>query len=176
MSRKSKVPIVLKKDVEAKIDGDVVTVKGPKGQLSLKIENGVKVKIDNGEITIPEDHSKGNFRGLYWALISNMVEGVSQGFKKQLEMIGVGFRAIVQGKQLNLMIGTSHPVLIDIPDGIKVAVEKNTLIDIEGIDKQRVGQFSADIRGKKPPEPYKGKGIRYVGEYVRKKAGKAGKK
>ena len=117
-----------------------------------------------------------NFLGLYWALIDNMVKGVSVGYEKKLEMIGVGFRAIVQGRLLDLQIGLSHPTKISIPEGIDVAVEKNTNIMIKGIDKALVGQFAADVRGKKPPEPYKGKGIRYSDEQVRRKAGKAGKK
>lgn len=179
MSRKARMPIMLPKGVEATFDGKIVTVKGPKGTLTQAMIKGVVVTVENGTILVSLDESaknERNFLGLCWALIANMVKGVSEGFEKRLEMIGVGYRAAVQGKLLDLQIGLSHPTKIEIPKGIDVAVEKNTMIQIKGIDKREVGQFAADIRSKKPPEPYKGKGIRYVGEYVRRKAGKTSKK
>ena len=179
MSRKAKVPIVLSKGVEAKVDGRLITVKGPKGTLTRELMGGIEVAVADGQIMVtlaPSMSHASNFLGLYWSLISNMAIGVADGFEKRLEMIGVGYRAAVQGKLLDLEIGVSHPAKISIPDEIEVSVEKKTLISIKGIDKQLVGQFAADIRAKRPPEPYKGKGIRYVDEYVRRKAGKAGKK
>ena len=179
MSRKAKVPIQLPKGVEAKMDGRKIIVKGPRGSLTQELVDGIIVKADNEKIAVTQEEAKShesNFLGLSWALISNMVKGVSTGFEEKLEMIGVGYRAAVQGQLLDLQIGLSHPTKMEIPEGIKVAVEKNTMITISGNDKQKVGQFAADVRAKKKPEPYQGKGIRYVGEYVRKKAGKAGKK
>jgi large subunit ribosomal protein L6 len=179
MSRKARLPISLPKGVEAKFDGKVISVKGPKGSLTREIREEVHITVANGQIIVKLHEGKeesSNILGLYWALIFNMVKGVNEGFEKRLEMVGVGFRAAVQGKLLDLQIGLSHPTKIKIPEGVEVAVEKNTNIQIKGIDKRLVGQFAADVRGKKPPEPYKGKGIRYVDEYVRKKAGKAGKK
>ncbi len=179
MSRKGKMPIPVPKGVEVKLDGQKLTVKGPKGSLHLDLMKGIILSNDKNELHVslaPELAHASNFHGLYWALVSNMVTGVSTGFTKDLEMIGVGYRAAVQGKLLDLQVGCSHPVKQPIPDGVNVVVEKNTLIKISGMDKQIVGQFAADVRSKKPPEPYKGKGIRYVGEHVRKKAGKAGKK
>jgi large subunit ribosomal protein L6 len=179
MSRKARMPITLPKGVEAKFDGKVVTVKGPKGTLTQEIMKGVVMTIEDGKVVVSlheSAESARNILGLSWSLIANMVQGVSSGFEKRLEMVGVGFRAAVQGKLLDLQIGLSHPTKIEIPAGIDVAVEKNTNIQIKGIDKRVVGQFAADVRGKKPPEPYKGKGIRYSDEHVRRKAGKAGKK
>lgn len=182
MSRKARNPIPLAKGVDVKIESKngmtLVTVKGPKGTLQQHLRKEVVVKVNEGNVTLvlDERHKNAkNFLGLYWALVSNMVLGVTNGFEKKLEMVGVGFRAAVQGKLLDLQIGFSHPTKVEIPEGIKVAVEKNTLVMISGVDKQKVGQFAAEVRGFRPPEPYKGKGIRYVDEYVRKKAGKAGK-
>lgn len=179
MSRKAKVPIALPKGVEVKVEGSKVSVKGPKGTLVKEFQHGIQTVVKDGVIAVSlEEGSKEetNFLGLSWAILANMVKGVSQGFEKKLEMVGVGFRAAVQGKLLDLQIGLSHPTKIEIPQGITVAVEKNTMITIAGIDNQLVGQFAADVRSKRKPEPYQGKGIRYAGEYVRKKAGKAGKK
>lgn len=179
MSRKAKMPILLPKGVEAKVEGRNVTVKGPKGTLTKEVLEGIVVAVTDGQIQVSLDPSKKeetNFLGLFWSLIFNMVKGVTEGFEKRLEMIGVGFRATVQGNLLDLQIGFSHPTKISIPQGIQVAVEKNINISIKGIDKQEIGQFAADIRAMRPPEPYKGKGIRYANEYVRRKAGKAGKK
>jgi large subunit ribosomal protein L6 len=179
MSRKAKVPIEMPKGVEIKLAGTTLSVKGPKGTLTQELMKGIQVKAEEGKIAVTQDESysdESNFLGLYWAIISNMVHGVSKGFERKLEMVGVGYRAAVQGKLLDLQIGFSHPTKLPIPEGITVAVDKNTTITITGIDKQRVGQFAADVRSKRKPEPYQGKGIRYQGEYVRKKAGKAGKK
>lgn len=179
MSRKAKFPISLPKGVTAKIEGRKITVSGPKGSLTRELIEGVDASLVDEKIEVKKSASReegSNFVGLYWALIANMVKGVSQGFETKLEMVGVGFRAAVQGNMLDLQIGLSHPTKLAIPQGIKVAVEKNTSISVTGVDKQSVGQFAANIRDRKKPEPYKGKGIRYEGEYVRKKAGKAGKK
>lgn len=179
MSRKAKVPVILPKGVEAKLDGLVINVKGPKGTLSQELMAGINIDITDGQIMVtlaPEMSHAKNFLGLYWSLISNMVVGVTDGFEKSLVMIGVGFRAAVQGNLLDVQAGFSHPTKMQIPEGIDVKVEKNTNISIKGINKQVVGQFAADVRAKRPPEPYKGKGIRYADEYVRRKAGKAGKK
>lgn len=179
MSRIGSQPIPVPKGVEVKVQGRNVTVKGPKGTLQQEIREGVELKIENNEIilSLADGHSdQGNFHGLYRALINNMVHGVAQGFEKKLEMIGVGYRAAVQGKELDVQVGLSHPTKIAIPEGLQVKVEKNTSISITGADKQMIGQFAATVRAVRPPEPYQGKGIRYVGEYVRKKAGKAAAK
>lgn len=179
MSRKGKQPIPVPKDVEVKLSGVSISVKGPKGSLTQDIMPGIEVKIQDQQIDLilPDDKSNmGNFHGLYRALVYNMVHGVSAGFEKKLEMIGVGYRAAVQGNLLDLQVGLSHPTKMPIPEGLQVKVEKNTQITISGIDKQKVGQFAASVRSTRPPEPYQGKGIRYEGEYVRKKAGKAAAK
>ncbi len=179
MSRKGKLPIPVPKGTEAKIVDHEIIVKGPKGTIRQALMPAIKLHIESDEIRVElhEEHQdQGNFHGLYRSLINNMIQGASQGFEKKLEMIGVGYRAAVQGHLLDLQIGRSHPTKLDIPEGIQVKVEKNTQISITGADKQRVGQFAAEVRANKPPEPYQGKGIRYVGEYVRKKAGKAAAK
>lgn len=190
MSRKGKSPVAIPAGVEVKHAGDQVIVKGPKGSLEQKLLPGIDVKIENNQVLVLLDekqHARSNMHGLYRALINNMVEGVSKGFEKKLEMIGVGYRAAVQGSILDLQVGLSFVdnggqrvsqkcSQVEIPKGIEIKVEKNTLISISGINKQQVGQIAAEIRAIKPPEPYKGKGIRYVGEHVRKKAGKAAAK
>ena len=178
MSRVGKKPISLRKGVEVKVTGNKVLVKGPKGSLEQEFLEGIALEVEGEEIKLSVKGEKKElmpFLGLYRSLVSNMVVGVSEGFEKRLELIGVGFRAAVQGSLLDLQLGFSHPLKLGIPEGIAVQVEKSTKIVISGTDKQKVGQFAADIRSKRPPEPYKGKGVRYVGEYVRKKAGKAGK-
>ncbi len=175
MSRKGNLPIPLPKGVEVKVANNEVTVKGPKGLLTQSILESVNLAITDSLVVVSVDQSTENasaFHGLYRSLIYNMVVGTTQGFEKKLEMIGVGYRAAVKGNSLDVQVGFSHPTLLPIPEGISVAVEKNTSICITGIDKQRVGQFAADIRSLRPPEPYQGKGIRYKGEYVRRKAGK----
>lgn len=180
MSRKGKLPITVPKGVEVKIAGTDVTVKGPKGTLHQKVDPAVDVKIQGDKLSVSlkeNQEDKGRLHGLYWALLQNMVKGSSQGFEKQLEMVGVGYRANVQGRSLDLQIGFSHPTKIAIPEGLTVTVEKNnTIIIVKGANAQVVGQFAATVRAKRPPEPYQGKGIRYSGEYVRKKAGKAAAK
>ena len=179
MSRKGKLPIPLPKGVEVKITNDEVFVKGPKGSLQQDLVKGISVQQENNQIVVSltdENSGKGNFHGLYRTLIHNMIVGTTDGFEKKLEMIGVGYRAAVQGDLLDLQLGFSHPTKLPIPKGLTIKVEKNTQISITGFDKHLVGQFAATIRSKRPPEPYQGKGIRYLGEYVRKKAGKAAAK
>jgi len=179
MSRKGKLPIAIPKGVEVKIAEKQISVKGPKGTLQHELVPEVKVRIENDliHVELNEAHSDaGNFHGLYRTIIDNMVVGASSGYERKLEMIGVGYRAAVQGHLLDLQIGLSHPTKLPIPEGITVRVDKNTSIVITGIDKQKMGQFAATIRAVRPPEPYQGKGIRYFGEFVRKKAGKAAAK
>lgn len=178
MSRLGKLPVVLPKGVQATLSGKTLTVKGSKGTLTRELLDCLHLAIKEGELilSLKEGHEgAGNMHGLYRQLINNMVLGVSTGFQKNLQMIGVGYRAAVQGKVLDLQIGFSHPTKLDIPAGVDVKVDKNTAISISGMDKQVVGQFAANVRELRPPEPYKGKGIRYENEYVRRKAGKAGK-
>lgn len=176
MSRKGKLPIPLPKGVEVKVSGLEVSVKGPKGSLNHFLVPGIEIKVENGEVLVAlsdQYQHLGNQHGLFRSIIANMIEGTTKGFETKLEMIGVGYRAAVQGNLLDLQIGFSHPTKLPIPKDIQVKVEKNTAISITGADKQKVGQFAATVRAQRPPEPYQGKGIRYVGEYVRKKAGKA---
>jgi large subunit ribosomal protein L6 len=179
MSRKGKMPIALPKGVQVVSVNENVTVTGPKGSLSLTMVPGVLVSVLTDHISVSTETESGenlkNFHGLYWSLINNMILGTTKGFEKKLEMIGVGYRAAVQGTMLDIQAGFSHPTKLAIPQGLKVQVEKNTVILVSGIDKQAVGQFAAEIRKIRPPEPYQGKGIRYEGEYVRRKAGKAAK-
>ena len=179
MSRKAKVPISLPKGVEISVLDNVVTVKGQKGTLTQEVKQGISINVEADKVHVLRDDSLPDMRkwhGLYFALISNMITGVSKGFEKKLEMIGVGYRASVQGTEVDLQVGCSHPVRMKIPSELKVLVDKNTKISISGADKQQVGEFAAKIRAKRPPEPYKGKGIRYEGEYVRRKAGKSAKR
>lgn len=179
MSRKGKLPITLPKGVEVKISGSKINVKGPKGTLEQELVPGILVQIEGDQLVVALDEKHqdlGNYHGLYRSLIQNMVQGTAQGFEKKLEMIGVGYRAAVQGQFLDLQLGFSHPTKIPIPEGIHIKVEKNTSIFISGVDKQKIGQFAATVRSIRPPEPYQGKGIRYENEYVRKKAGKAAAK
>jgi large subunit ribosomal protein L6 len=179
MSRKGKLPIAIPKGVEVKISNTEISVKGPKGTLVQKLMPGVDVKVEGQEVLVSladENGGLNHFHGLYRTLIFNMVEGTTKGFEKKLEMIGVGYRAAIQGPLLDLQLGFSHPTKLEIPAGITVKVDKNTSITISGFDKHLVGQFAATVRSMKKPEPYQGKGIRYSGEYVRKKAGKAAAK
>lgn len=179
MSRKGKVPIALPKGAEVKVESGSITVKGPKGTVKESLPSHVFVNVEEAQVVITVDETRDDARalhGLYRSLIQNMVTGTTDGFEKKLEMIGVGYRAAVKGNALDVQVGLSHPMLMDIPTGISVKVEKNTLIIINGIDKQAVGQFAASIRSKRPPEPYQGKGIRYSGEYVRRKDGKSASK
>jgi large subunit ribosomal protein L6 len=176
MSRIGKKPISLPNGVEISVGEDnLVTVKGPKGTLSASFSTDMAIKIADGTLEVERPSESKAHRAIHGttrALINNMVVGVSEGFKKQLKMIGVGYRAQLQGSKLVILAGYSHPVEMAIPEGITVEVPKNTDIIVSGIDKQLVGEFSANIRGVRPPEPYLGKGIRYVDEYVRRKEGK----
>ncbi len=178
MSRLGNKPILIPKGVEAKFSKGLFEVKGPKGQYSVQTPNEIDVKIENDMVHVAFD-DKGTLEkpmyGLYRSLINNAVVGVSVGFEKKLTLIGVGYRAALKGKDLELQLGYSNPCMIEIPETVKVAVEKSTAISITGVDKQLVGQFAADVRAFRPPEPYKGKGVRYENEFVRKKAGKAAK-
>ena len=179
MSRIGKMPVAIPAGVTVDIaDGNFVTVKGPKGILSRKLVDDMNIAIEEGQVVVkrPSDLKRHkSLHGLTRTLISNMVEGVTNGYTKTLEIQGVGYRAAKDGKTLNLTLGYSHPVVMTDPEGVTSAVEGNK-ITVTGIDKEKVGQFAAEIRQKREPEPYKGKGIRYLGEYVRRKAGKAGKK
>jgi large subunit ribosomal protein L6 len=179
MSRIGRKPIALPKGVEVKIDGGEVTVKGAKGSLKFGVLPAITVEMKEGQIQVSRaDDEKRNraAHGMTRAILSNMVTGVSQGFERVLEIIGVGYRAQMQGKNLVMALGFSHPVEVVPPDGIELAVDGPTKVIVRGIDKQLVGQIAANIRGYRPPEPYKGKGIRYAGEYVIRKAGKTGGK
>lgn len=178
MSRLGKSPIPLPDKVEVKIADGMVHAKGPKGNLSIPAQKGISVKVEAGRLHVEKDEKiemPKSSHGLYRALINNMVIGVSKGFEMKLNLIGVGYRAAIQGQVLDLQLGFSHPTQINIPKGVNVTVDKSVTIIITGIDKHLVGQFAAAVRGMKPPEPYKGKGIRYENEFVRKKAGKAAK-
>lgn len=178
MSRLGKTPIPLPEKVEVKIADGIVHAKGPKGNLSMPAQNGISLKVEEGRLYILRDEKiemPKTTHGLYRAMINNMVIGVSKGFEQRLGLVGVGYRAQVQGQMLDLSLGFSHPTQVRIPKGVNVAVDKSVTIIITGIDKHLVGQFAAAVRAMKPPEPYKGKGIRYEKEFVRKKAGKAAK-
>ncbi|MEN8177331.1 MAG: 50S ribosomal protein L6 [Pseudomonadota bacterium] len=175
MSRIAKSPISLPKGIEVKIDGHAVSAKGPKGSLELNAHDLVGVAQDDGLLTVSpvtEDKQSWAMAGTFRALINNMVTGVSQGFEKKLQLVGVGYRAQAKGKILNLNLGFSHPVEFPIPDGIEVSTPSATEIIVSGCDKQQVGQVAAEIRAFRPPEPYKGKGVRYSDEYVARKEAK----
>ena len=179
MSRIGKIPVPLPKGVEVKLDPTEVSVKGPKGKLSLKLPGRVSVEQKDGAIYVTRHGDDGMakaFHGMTQRLIRNMVIGVTDGFSKELEIQGVGYRAAMEGTKLSIQLGFSHPVLFDPPAGIKIEVPKPTSVIVSGYDKQQVGEVAAKIRGLRPPEPYKGKGVRYLGEKVRRKVGKtAGK-
>lgn len=178
MSRIGNKVITVPAGVEVSIVDNFATVKGPKGELKQQFDKEMTFNIEGSEITVvrPSDSKRHRtVHGTTRAILANMVEGVSTGFKKELELIGVGYRAQMQGKKLVLSVGYSHPVEFEEIDGIKLGVEGNTKVSIEGINKEVVGQYAAKVRAVRPPEPYKGKGIRYVGEYVRRKEGKTGK-
>jgi len=179
MSRIGKRPVPVPAKVTVTLDGQAVTVKGPKGELSRVLPDGVLVsQEDNAVVVQPVNESRRSRErhGLCRTLVANMIEGVTNGYQKRLEIQGVGYLAQVQGQKLNMSLGYSHPVVFDPPEGIQFAVENNTNVIVSGIDKEVVGNMAAKIRAARPPEPYKGKGVRYAGEYVRRKAGKAGKK
>jgi large subunit ribosomal protein L6 len=178
MSRLGNSPIPLPDKVEVVIANGIVHAKGPKGNLSMPAQAGISLNVEDKRLFVERDEKvemPKPAHGLYRALINNMVIGVSKGFEIKLSLIGVGYRAAIQGSMLDLQLGFSHPTQVAIPKGINVAIDKSVSVSITGIDKHLVGQFAAQVRGMKPPEPYKGKGIRYEKEVVRKKAGKAAK-
>jgi large subunit ribosomal protein L6 len=176
MSRVGKKPIAAVKGVDIKVASGQVSVKGPKGELKMALSDEVGVKVENGEVTVtarnPDERKSKAMWGTVRANIQNMITGVTTGFTKDLELVGVGYRAAMKGKDLELSLGYSHPVVYKAPAGITFASAKPTEIKITGADKQTVGQVAAEIRSWRPPEPYKGKGVRKVGEYVRRKEGK----
>ncbi|WP_298327257.1 50S ribosomal protein L6 [Haloactinopolyspora sp.] len=179
MSRIGKLPIPVPAGVDVAVDGSDVTVKGPKGTLSRTLPEMIELhRSDDGAIEVrrPDDEQESRaMHGLSRTLVSNMVTGVTEGYEKKLEIVGVGYRVTAKGKDLEFALGFSHPILFEAPEGITFAVESPTKFAVQGIDKQQVGHVSAKIRGLRPPEPYKGKGVRYEGERVRRKVGKAGK-
>ena len=178
MNRNGNKVVVLPQGVEVKQNGNEITVKGPKGELTRTFSEDIKMNIEGNEVTFtrPNDSKEmKTIHGTTRAIFHNMVVGVSEGFQKALELIGVGYRAQLQGSKLVLNVGYSHPVEITAPAGITFEVPSNTQVVVKGISKEAVGEIAANIRGVRPPEPYKGKGIRYVGEYVRRKEGKTGK-
>ena len=182
MSRVGKQPVALPDKVSASIKRNSVTISGPKGELSREFDPSMDIRQENGAIIIERPSEQRHHKalhGLTRALLANMVQGVSQGYRKTLQIQGVGYQASLQGKNLQLRLGHSHPVIVAPPPNVVFDVPKDsrgTIIHVDGIDKQVVGQVAANIRGWRPPEPYKGKGVRYLGEYVRRKAGKAGKR
>jgi len=178
MSRIGRLPIEIPAGVEVKLDGSVVSVKGPKGELSLTVAQPIEVKVEEGQVLVtrPDDERESRaLHGLTRTLISNNIIGVTAGYTKDLEVVGTGYRVMAKGSDLEFALGFSHPVNVAAPEGITFKVEGQNKISIQGIDKQLVGETAANIRKIRPPEPYKGKGIRYAGEQVRRKAGKAGK-
>lgn len=177
MSRVGRLPIEIPSGVEVKLDNGTVKVKGSLGELSQEIHPAVDVSVADGKVTVArrdDQKESRSIHGLMRTLIQNMVTGVSEGFKKSLEVVGVGYRANLKGKILEMSLGHSHPIEFDIPEGIKIEVgERNTLITISGRDKSLIGHVAAKLRSFRPPEPYKGKGVKYVGETIRRKAGKS---
>ncbi len=179
MSRIGKMPIEIPQGVDVKVNDNLVTAKGPKGEESVQIREEIKVELKDNHVILTrvnDDRKSRSLHGLSRTLVSNVIKGVKDGFEKKLEIQGVGYRASMQGSAINLQLGYSHPIIIEPPKGIQIAVEANTKITVTGSNKQTVGDIAALIRSKRPPEVYKGKGIRYEGEYVRRKAGKTGKK
>jgi len=175
VSRVGKNPIGIPAGVDIKIDGATVTVKGPKGELSLQVDPDIKVTTRDGEITVSRPNDSQRFRamhGLYRSLIANMVEGVTNAFQRKLEIVGVGYKGEMRNNRLNLQLGYSHPIVFVPPEGIEINAEGPTNLTVSGIDKELVGQVAAKIRSFRPPEPYKGKGVKYAEEHVRRKAGK----
>lgn len=175
MSRIGKQPIAIPPKVKVAVNGQKISIEGPKGKLNMEVHRRTNLKVEGDKIVVGRDGDDAEAKamhGLGRALVNNMVKGVSEGFVKKLEIQGVGFKAAVQGKNVNLSLGYSHPLLYPIPDQIKVTVEENTKLTIEGPDKAEVGRVASEIRSYYPPEPYKGKGVRYVGEKVVRKEGK----
>ena len=179
MSRIGKLPIAIPEGVEVTINGQVVTAKGPLGTEVVEVRPEITVKKEENTVVVTranDDRKSRSLHGLSRTLVANAINGVKNGFEKKLEIVGVGYRAAMEGNTLNLALGYSHPVNIVAPEGIKIVVEANTKITVSGANKQAVGDVAAEIRSKRPPEVYKGKGIKYAGEYIRRKAGKTGKK
>jgi large subunit ribosomal protein L6 len=178
MSRIGRLPIDVPAGVDVKIDGQAVTVKGPKGELALTVASPIEVALEGGQVLVTRPDDERNSRslhGLTRTLINNQIIGVTQGYSKSLEIVGTGYRVAQKGSSVEFALGFSHPVTVEPPAGISFAVEGNNRVTVTGIDKQAVGETAANIRKIRKPEPYKGKGIRYAGEVVRRKAGKAGK-
>ena len=178
MSRIGRQPVSVPGGVEIKIDGQRVSVKGPKGTLEHTVAEPIKVALEDGIVTVsrPDDiNTNRALHGLTRSLINNMVVGVTQGYGKTLEIVGVGYRVVQKGQNLEFSLGYSHPITIEAPEGITFTVERPTIFKVEGIDKQKVGEVAANIRKLRKPDPYKGKGVRYQGEQIRRKVGKAGK-
>ncbi len=180
MSRIGKKPIPLPAGVKVSVSADAVEVQGPKGKLRQPLPPGVLFELADGELRakLKDEHDPtlGKFHGLARSLVANAVAGVTAGFKKELDIVGVGYRAELKGRQVHFALGYSHPVVLDIPEGIDITVEKQTHVTVTGIDRQKVGQVAADIRAMRKPDPYKQKGVRYTGEVLKKKAGKTGAK
>ena len=175
MSRVGKKPIAVPSGVDFSVKDNVVTVKGPKGTLTKEFNKNITIKLENGHITFERPNDEPFMRAIHGttrALINNMIKGVHEGYRKTLTLVGVGYRAAAKGKGLEISLGYSHPVIIDEIPGITFTVEKNTTIHIDGIEKELVGQVAANIRAKRPPEPYKGKGVKYADEHIRRKEGK----
>ncbi len=172
MSRIAKQPVSVPQGVEVRLDGQHVTVKGPKGTLELDVHESVEVRLEEGTVRVAPRNGAWALAGTMRSLIDNMVTGVSRGFEKKLELVGVGYRAQAQGRKLNLSLGFSHPVEFEVPEGITIETPSQTEILIKGIDKQKVGQVAASIRALRPPEPYKGKGVRYADEQIIRKEAK----
>jgi large subunit ribosomal protein L6 len=179
MSRIGRKPVTVPKGVTLQVQGNTVAVKGPRGELRRALHPEMQIALDKDQFTVArpsEEKRHKALHGLTRTLVQNMVEGVSKGFSKSLEIQGVGYKAEAKPYGVNLIVGYSHPVKYEAPKGIKITVDNNTMVKIEGADKELVGQVAAELRAVRPPEPYKGKGIRYVGEHVRRKAGKTGAK
>jgi large subunit ribosomal protein L6 len=177
MSRIGKKPIPIPSGVKVNISADAVEVQGPKGKLRQTLPTGILFETEDGKLvakTASEERGLGKFQGLARSLVANAVTGVTTGFKKELDIVGIGYRAELKGKQIQFALGYSHPVVFDIPQGIEVAIDKQTHLVISGIDNQLVGQVAANIRSLRKPDPYKQKGIRYTGEVLKKKVGKTG--
>ena len=177
MSRVGRKIITVPKDVKVQIGEGSLQIQGPKGKLSTPVPPGITFALDNGSLSASrsnDERQQRAFHGLARALASNAIKGVTEGFSRELDIVGVGYKAAVEGNKVVFALGYSHPVVFPIPEGIKIAIEKQTRVTVSGIDRQRVGQVAAEIRNLRRPDPYKQKGIRYVGEVLKKKAGKAG--
>ena len=177
MSRIGKKPIAIPTGVTVKVDGAIVDVKGPKGQLRQPLPPGIDAAIENGQLVTKKStdaRALDKFHGLARSLVNNAVVGVTEGFKRELDIVGVGYRAEMKGKQVVLALGYSHPVVFDIPNGIDIAIEKQTHLTVTGVDRQLVGQVAANLRRLRQPDPYQQKGVRFTGEVLKKKAGKTG--